>query len=171
MDQFLCLFLQICCPYRTKSFLQMSANYNSQKVPRVGIVVNGAKPPVNDPCPARDSIFVEKKTNTNIPPPTEYTLFTAIEIFRKELLHKKGDCPESRCCPYGAMDQFLCLFLQICCPYRTKSFLQMSANYNSQNVPRVGIVVNNAKPSVNDPCPARDNIFVRKEDKHKSIVP
>jgi len=36
----------------------------------------------------------------------------------------------------------------------------MSANYNSQNVPRVGIVFNRAKPSVNEPCPARDNIFV-----------
>src|SRR5260221_7675656 len=91
----------------------------------------------------------------------------AIEIFRKEKLLKKGDCIGSRCCPYGAMDQFLCLFLQICCPYRTKSFLLMSANYNSQNVPRVGIVVNNAKPSVNEPCPARDSIFVAKKTNTK----
>src|SRR5260221_5622821 len=89
----------------------------------------------------------------------------AIEIFRKEKLLEKGDCPESRCCPYGAMNQFLCLFLQICCPYRTKSFLQMSANYNSQKVPCVGIVVNSAKPPVNEPCPARDSIFVEKQPK------
>ncbi len=53
----------------------MSANYNSQKVPCVGIVVNSAKPPVNEPCPARDSIFVEKKTNTNLSSRRDETLF------------------------------------------------------------------------------------------------
>src|SRR5260221_5284928 len=55
-----------------------------KNVPRVGIVVNSAKPPVNDPCPTRDSIFVEKKTNTNLSSRRDDTFFMAIEIFRKD---------------------------------------------------------------------------------------